>query len=258
MILTQERRKATGAFYTPRVWAEKAAAWLLDCIGYRGDIREYIFWDCAAGEGSLLEVLPSGIRKIATTLEAEDVALLKNKGFEAYGFDFLNDDLEVLPFWNEVQQKRKRLVIFTNPPYMGLPAGQESLVRDRYKNRDAETLFMYRICLEIDPAWLGIFTKMGTIQVGQRTLYLDTGLFDYFADGFLTYSKDWGLKGNFLIPFSIFEFSEYRYFFQLNRQDRERVYDRLYYCYWAKDSSQVPCIPQEGTGMYNRGFNLYL
>ena len=98
----------------------------------------------------------------------------------------------MLPFWKEVQQKRKRLVIFTNPPYMGLPAGQESLVRDRYKNRDAETLFMYRICLEIDPAWLGIFTKMGTIQVGLRTLYLDTGLFDYFADGFLTHSKDWG------------------------------------------------------------------
>jgi len=141
---------------------------------------------------------------------------------------------------------------------MRLPAGQESLVRDRYKNRDAETLFMYRICLEIAPAWLGIFTKMGTIQLGLRALSLDTGLLDYFADGFLTHSKDWGLKGKFLIPFSIFEFSEYRYFFRLNRLYRERVYDRLYYCYWAKDSSQVPCIPQEGIGMYNRGFNLYL
>ena len=38
------------------------------------------FLGCAAGEGSLLEVLPAGVRKIATTLEAEDVALLKIKG----------------------------------------------------------------------------------------------------------------------------------------------------------------------------------
>lgn len=257
MKLTQAQRKATGAFYTPKVWAEKAVEWLLDCISYRGDTSEYIFWDCAAGEGALLEALPSGLRKIATTLEEEDVEILKNKGFEAYRFDFLNDDLEELPFWEEVQEKRERLVIFTNPPFLRLPTSMESSVKIRYNNRDAETLFLYRICLEINPAWLGIFTKMGTIQVGQRELYIDTGIFDYFADGFLTYSKDWELKGKFLIPFSIFEFSQYRLQIR-NRGTQKNRRKKLYYTYWSDNSEQAPTIEKEGKGMYNCGFDIYI
>ena len=109
-----------------------AVSYLKDNL--EGDLQDYIFWDCAAGEGALLEALPDNCRKIGTTLEIEDVDILKSKGIEAYPFDFFDDDLERLPFWEEVNENLDKLVIFTNPPYMTPKGKPQHESEQKYKN----------------------------------------------------------------------------------------------------------------------------
>lgn len=232
MQLTAKQKAETGAFYTPKVWADKAVEYLREFIGE--DFNNYIFWDCAGGEGALLEALPSNVRRIGTTLEADDVSILKSKGIEAYQFDFLDGDFHDLPFWNDIANNADKLVIFTNPPYLRLPASNQSFAKLHYKNNNAEELFIYRICKEISPKWLGIFTKSAIIQSAIQ-LWEDTNAVDCFAGGFATCSKQgWGLTGSFGILFSLFRFDIWQY--ELNRiLDAYRDTDGLYYIYWTTE-----------------------
>ena len=90
---------------------------------------EYYIWDCAAGTGNLLAGLTNKYNIYASTLDQADINvmheridhganLLKNHVFQ---FDFLNDDFTRLP--QSLQDiindpaKRKKLVIYINPPY---------------------------------------------------------------------------------------------------------------------------------------------
>jgi hypothetical protein len=90
---------------------------------------DYYIWDCAAGTGNLLAGLTNKYNIYASTLDQADVSvvheridhgahLLKNHVFQ---FDFLNDDFTKLPqslqdIIND-EEKRKKLVIYINPPY---------------------------------------------------------------------------------------------------------------------------------------------
>ena len=74
MQLTKERRIETGAFYTPKIWADKAVEYICEVIP---NMDDYFFWDMSAGEGALLEALPESCDKYGTTLEYEDYQILK-------------------------------------------------------------------------------------------------------------------------------------------------------------------------------------
>ena len=76
MELTVKQRKETGAFYTPKLWAEKSVEEIKKILP---DMESYFFYDPAAGEGALLEALPKGCAKYGTSLECEDVEILRNK-----------------------------------------------------------------------------------------------------------------------------------------------------------------------------------
>lgn len=256
MQLTAKQKAETGAFYTPKVWADKAVEYLREFIGE--DFNNYIFWDCAGGEGALLEALPSNVRRIGTTLEADDVSILKSKGIEAYQFDFLDGDFHDLPFWNDIANNADKLVIFTNPPYLRLPASNQCFAKLHYQNNNAEELFIYRICKEISPKWLGIFTKSAIIQSSQQ-LWADTSAVDYFAGGFASCSKQgWNLAGNFAILFSLFHFDNMRYIHK-TILDAYRGADGLYYTYWTKelDAKSVTRTDLENLKQYIHKFNFY-
>jgi hypothetical protein len=90
---------------------------------------EYYIWDCAAGTGNLLAGLTNKYNIYASTLDQADINvmheridhganLLKNHVFQ---FDFLNDDFSKLPQSLQAiindPEKRKKLVIYINPPY---------------------------------------------------------------------------------------------------------------------------------------------
>ena len=151
MELSRKRREETGAFYTPKVWADLAVQYILSVIP---DPENYIFYDPAAGEGALLDALPANCRKIASTLEVEDVEILKAKGYkDAFQFDFLDESLDILDLYGDIDNpkpsrclakammQRERLIIFTNPPFIHLPASNSCFAKKRYKDNKAVCLF---------------------------------------------------------------------------------------------------------------------
>lgn len=151
LLVPSDVRERKGAFFTPRRWVRKAQEYLSQALGEDWQ-SEYYIWDCAAGTGNLLANLTEGRNIYASTLDRADVdimqdlaqskslALLKNHIFQ---FDFLNDPLfdkpcnkhkneginpqcqvciksklpESLQKILSDEEKRKKLVIFINPPY---------------------------------------------------------------------------------------------------------------------------------------------
>lgn len=170
MKLTRERKEQTGAFYTPKVWADLAVKYILAILPYP---EHYTYYDPAAGEGALLDALPAHFNKIASTLEAEDVEILKAKGYKnAFQFDFLDEPIGGLELNSsspmlEVLKQREKLIIFTNPPYNHLPASNKSFAKLKYKENKALNLFFYRIIYELKPMMLCSFNKMDIWQGGE-------------------------------------------------------------------------------------------
>lgn len=128
LLVPQDIRERKGAFFTPRKWVELSQKYLTDYLGENWQ-DEYYIWDCAAGTGNLLAGLTNKYNIYASTLDQADVNvmheridhganLLKNHVFQ---FDFLNDEFTKLPqslqdIIND-DEKRKKLVIYINPPY---------------------------------------------------------------------------------------------------------------------------------------------
>ena len=128
LIVPQDIRERKGAFFTPRIWVELSQKYLTDYLGDDWQ-EEYYIWDCAAGTWKPLAGFTNKYNIYASTIDQADVNvmhdrisqganLLKNYVFQ---FDFLNDDFSKLP--QSLQdiindpEKRKKLVIYINPPY---------------------------------------------------------------------------------------------------------------------------------------------
>ena len=128
LLIPQDIRERKGAFFTPKKWVELSQQYIADVLGDDWQ-DEYYVWDCAAGTGNLLAGLTNKYNIWASTLDTADVnvmhdriengaILLKDHVFQ---FDFLNDDFSKLPQGLQDiinnEEKRKRLVIYINPPY---------------------------------------------------------------------------------------------------------------------------------------------
>lgn len=208
MQLTEQRRKETGAFYTPEVWAKKAVEYLEKALPQ--PLSYYVWYDPAGGEGALLEALPHECVKFGSTLEAEDVEIMRYKGIDAMQFDFLDDDLSRLPSMIHKARDMGRLVVFMNPPYFKLKASHKCFAKEEYKCTDSVYLFYYRIFYELMPQYLGSFNKMDILQCGSSGIeHSDATITSSVClGGFMSHSKTWGLKGTFPIAFNMFELSD--------------------------------------------------
>ncbi|GAA8655338.1 hypothetical protein Hpoki27_01330 [Helicobacter pylori] len=129
LLVPSDVRERKGAFFTPRIWVEKSQEYLAKALGQ--DYQEdYIIWDCAGGTGNLLNGLTNKANCFLSTLDSNDVAIVKeltaaNKlnllENHVFQFDFLNDDFKKAPkslqeILND-KEKRKKLIIYINPPY---------------------------------------------------------------------------------------------------------------------------------------------
>jgi len=128
LLVPQDIRERKGAFFTPRIWVELSQKYITNYLGENWQ-DEYYIWDCASGTGNLLAGLTNKYNTYASTIDQGDINvinerienganLLKNHVFQ---FDFLNDDFSKLPqslqdIINDTE-KRKKLIIFINPPY---------------------------------------------------------------------------------------------------------------------------------------------
>ncbi|NHB15484.1 hypothetical protein EWZ72_06960 [Helicobacter pylori] len=131
LLVPSDVRERKGAFFTPKIWVEKSQEYLAKALGQ--DYQEnYIIWDCAGGTGNLLQGLLNKANLYLSTLDHNDVAIVKDLAAKnhlkllenhVFQFDFLNDDFfsdktpkslqEIL----KDEEKRKKLIIYINPPY---------------------------------------------------------------------------------------------------------------------------------------------
>ncbi|OWY23126.1 hypothetical protein C7N43_27620 [Sphingobacteriales bacterium UPWRP_1] len=195
LLVPQDIRERKGAFFTPRQWVELSQKYLADYLGENWQ-EEYYVWDCAAGTGNLLAGLTNKYHIWASTLDQADVKvmheriehganLLENHVFQ---FDFLNDDFSKLPqglqdIIND-PEKRKKLVIYINPPYAEATTARTikgtgenkantsnaNKTYEMYKSRIGKasnelfTQFLVRIYAEIPNSIIANFSKLKNLQ----------------------------------------------------------------------------------------------
>ncbi|MGN8424953.1 hypothetical protein ACR9KZ_07495 [Helicobacter pylori] len=131
LLVSDDVRERKGAFFTPKIWVERSQEYLAKALGQ--DYQEdYIIWDCAGGTGNLLNGLTNKANCFLSTLDSNDVAIVKDLAAKnhlkllenhVFQFDFLNDDFKsdkVPKSLQEIlkdEEKRKKLIIYINPPY---------------------------------------------------------------------------------------------------------------------------------------------
>lgn len=134
LLVDQDVRERKGAFFTPRQWVALSQQYLTDYLGENWQ-EEYYVWDCAAGTGNLLAGLTNKYRIFASTLDQADVNVMHERiqhganllDNHIFQFDFLNDEFipqreggklpDTLFDIISDKEKRKKLVIYINPPY---------------------------------------------------------------------------------------------------------------------------------------------
>ncbi|AJC89230.1 hypothetical protein [Campylobacter lari] len=251
LLVDQDIRERKGAFFTPRIWVDKACEYLSKALGKDYEEKYYI-WDLAGGTGNLLANFTNAKNVFCSTIDKADVDVIheriKNGAnlFEnhVFQFDFLNDE-----FFDKVddkgniiyksklpsnlqeilkdENKRKKLIIFINPPYAeasttatrnntgkNKTAVSNSIIYDKYNSKiggAAKELFMQfyiRIYCEIDGAILATFSTLKYINAQQSDKF--RGIFKAkFLKGFIapSYTFD-NVKGKFPIGFLIWDMSQ--------------------------------------------------
>ncbi|MCF0215867.1 MAG: hypothetical protein HUK21_05290 [Fibrobacteraceae bacterium] len=194
LLVPQDVRERKGSYFTPKIWVEKSQEYIADCLGENWQ-DEYYIWDNCAGTGNLLVGLTNKRNVWASTIDQADVDVMKERIqnganlFEdhVFKFDFLNDSFDKLPpELKEIiddEEKRKKLVIYINPPYaeasdkktykegtQGKRAVEQSLTNKRYASKlgqaNAELFaqFFIRIHEEIGECKLAEFSKLKHVQ----------------------------------------------------------------------------------------------
>ena len=261
LLVPLDIRERKGAFFTPQVWAMKAHAYLADVLGEDWQ-SEYIVWDCAAGTGNLFANLTEPRNFYASTLDKADVEIMKelarNKHLpllenHVFQFDFLNDCLldkpcnqhkekidstckncreskvpKALQKILQNEEKRKRLIIFINPPYA--EAGNikqtsgtgenkggvstENVIYEKYRDsmgkasNELFAQFFFRIYNEIPNCILASFSKLKYLNSSNFIKFRET-FKAKFKKGFMipAYTFD-NVQGQFPIGFLIWDLSQ--------------------------------------------------
>ena len=251
LLVPQDVRERKGAFFTPQIWVEKSQQYIADVLGADWQ-EEYYVWDCCAGTGNLLNGLTNKYNIWASTLDQQDVDvmcervdnganLLKSHIFQ---FDFLNDEFTKLP--EELQkiindpEKRKKLVVYINPPYAEASdvrtlnkgkaknAVEQSATNKKYAsllgqgNAELFAQFFARIYNEISGCVLAEFSTLKILQgphfVDFRNFFL-AKLEKMFVVPAMTFDN---VAGSFPIGFMIWNTSNKEKFYEI----KSDVFDR--------------------------------
>lgn len=210
LLVPQNIREVKGSYFTPAKWVSLAQQYLSQEFGENWQ-EEYYVWDCCAGTGNLLVNLTNKYNIWASTIDKQDVAVMQDriksmndasatgKGSNLlenhiFVFDFLNDSFDNLPEkLKEIvnnEEKRKKLIIFINPPYVEASNARtvagtgenrigvsSSYVKTVYKKNlgravnEVYAQFFARIWHEIPDCHIAVFSKLKTQQGPNFTLF---------------------------------------------------------------------------------------
>ena len=236
LLVPQDIRERKGAFFTPRQWVELSQKYLADVLGADWQ-DEYYIWDCAAGTGNLLAGLTNKLNIWASTLDQADVNVMHERierganllQSHTFQFDFLNDDFSKLPkglqhIIND-ENKRKKLVIYINPPYAeatnartATGTGQnkagvakDNKVREVYRSKinggsnEIFALFMCIIYDKMPEAKLAQFSTLKFVQGANFKKFRDY-FSASFEKGFIVKANSFdNVVGDFPIGFTIWD-----------------------------------------------------
>ena len=264
LLVPQDIRERKGSFFTPQIWVEKSQEYIAEALGEDWQ-DEYYIWDCAAGTGNLLAGLTNKYNIWASTLDKADVEIMKERVKNGanllenhiFQFDFLNDEFDKLPKDLKAiiddEEKRKKLVIYINPPYAesGNPkatsgtgkhkakVSTENNTYLKYKDiikkgfNEIFVQFLIRIYLEIPSCIIAQFSKLKMIQSenfeNYRNIFL-AKLEKMFVVPANTFDN---VKGEFPIGFFIWDTSKKIKTNKLNSdvydEDNNYIGNKLFY-----------------------------
>lgn len=198
LLVPQDIRERKGAFFTPRKWVELSQKYITDYLGEDWQ-EEYYVWDCAGGTGNLVVGLTNKYHIYVSTLDQADVNvmheridhgahLLRNNVFQ---FDFLNDEFIPVSKGGKMpdslfeiinnEEKRKKLVMYINPPYAETGStkhknsksgvSNENMIHKKhfenmstFSKRELYVQFLIRIYSEISNCKIANFSKTKNLQ----------------------------------------------------------------------------------------------
>lgn len=263
LLVPSDIRERKGAFFTPQIWVSKAQSYLEKALGENYQ-SEYYIWDCAAGTGNLLTNLTEPHRLYASTLDKADVEIIQELSSEnalhllpkhIFQFDFLNDEFFDKPCEKHIKneldskcpncvesklpkslqeilkddEKRKKLIIFINPPYAEAAStktttstnnqnktnvSNQTLISQRYMGdydksvRELFAQFFIRINEEIPHCILASFSTLKYVNASNFVKFREK-FKAKFLKGFIcpAYTFD-NVKGNFPIGFLVWDLSQ--------------------------------------------------
>jgi hypothetical protein len=238
LLVPQNIREVKGSFFTPKIWADKSKEYLAQVFGGNWQ-EEYVVWDCAAGTGNLLAGLSNKYNVWASDIDQGNVETMHSLididenldllPAHVFQFDFLNDSFDKLPegLRNIINdpEKRKKLIVYINPPYaeagnqkMVMGTGEaktgiaiNSKIADRYKRaigaatNELSAQFMARIYYEIPGCKLGIFSKLKFVCTQHFINFRKCFKADYKA-GFVVPADTFdNVSGKFPIAFTLWD-----------------------------------------------------
>ena len=244
LLVPQDIRERKGAFFTPRIWVELSQKYLTNYLGENWQ-DDYFIWDCAGGTGNLLAGLNNKYNIYASTIDQADINviheriehganLLKNNVFQ---FDFLNDEFIPISQGGKMpdtlyeiisnNEKRKKLIIYINPPYAEATSSKtvtrtgenkggvttqfkiNELLKSKIGNASNEmfALFMAVIYEKLPGVTLGQFSKLKFINGSNFKRFKEYFLAEY-VNGFIVPGDTFdNVKGQFPIGFTIWDTS---------------------------------------------------
>lgn len=238
LLVPQDVRERKGSYFTPRIWVEKSQEYLAAALGEDWQ-DEYYVWDCCCGTGNLEFGLTNKYNVWLSTIDKSDVDVIidsircdKFNMLEkhVFRFDFLNDDFLNLPdslkdvIYDE--EKRKRLIIYINPPYAET-ATDKTRDKDRLNKRGVsftktqkrygDTIgiatkelfaqFLIRAIKEIPGCIIANFSTIKHIQ-GPNFIRFRNAFNSLFLKGFIVPADTFdNVKGRFPIGFMIWKTS---------------------------------------------------
>ncbi len=238
LLVPQDVRERKGSFFTPQIWVELSQKYLADVLGEDWQ-DEYYIWDCACGTGNLLAGLTNKYHIFASTLDKQDIDVIHDRiqnganllEKHVFQFDFLNDDFDKLPKnLQEIinnEEKRKKLVVYINPPYAEATTAKtitgtgenkagvakDSKLNDFYNakignaSNEMFALFMARVYDKIPDSKFALFSKLKFVQ-GTNFIKFRDFFRAKFLGGFIVRADTFdNVKGNFPIGFTTWDLS---------------------------------------------------
>jgi hypothetical protein len=238
LLVPQNIREVKGSFFTPKIWADKSKEYIAKVFGADWQ-EEYAVWDCAAGTGNLLAGLTNKYNLWASDIEQGNVETMQSLvdidenlnllPAHVFQFDFLNDSFDKLPEGLQAiindPEKRKKLIVYINPPYAeatstataaGTGHNKENVAtahktRDTYKaaigaaTNEIYAQFMARIFHEIPECKLALFSKLKFVN-SQHFIQFRTFFKAEFKRGFVVRADTFdNVSGKFPIGFTVWD-----------------------------------------------------